>query len=135
MGVAKRKAPYIVQNFDSLVIVGPNIVEYHQLEHFPSAGGVDYCGRLFFKPSVRNRAPTKVVYVAVFVCLLLMIVINLTTALFLAMLRRQVDSNDWEKSFSWCSENEVRWKYIPTRVPHSGGLGKAAVKSAKKDLL
>ncbi|XP_062558124.1 uncharacterized protein LOC134223001 [Armigeres subalbatus] len=133
---------------------------------------VDYCGPFLLKATVRNRAPTKA-YVAIFVCFAtravnIELVSDLTTAAFLAALRRvvarrgriaelhsdnattfkgashalnriyrmlKVDNNDRDRIFSWCAENEIRWKFIPPRAPHFGGLWEAAVKSAKKHLL
>lgn len=44
----------------------------------------------------------------------------------------QVDRNE---IFTWCAENGIRWKFIPPRAPHFGGLWEAAVKSAKTHLL
>ncbi|XP_065093725.1 uncharacterized protein LOC135714319 [Ochlerotatus camptorhynchus] len=134
--------------------------------------GVDYCGPFFIKSTVRNRSPTKA-YVAVFVCFAtkavhIELVSDLTTAAFLATLRRVVarrgriaelhsdnattfkgashalnriyrmlktDQADRDKIFNWCSENEIRWKFIPPRAPHFGGLWEAAVKSTKRHLL
>ncbi|XP_065073062.1 uncharacterized protein LOC135697345 [Ochlerotatus camptorhynchus] len=134
--------------------------------------GVDYCGPFFIKSTVRNRSPTKA-YVAVFVCFAtkavhIELVSDLTTAAFLAALRRVVarrgriaelhsdnattfkgashalnriyrmlktDQADRDRIFNWCSENEIRWKFIPPRAPHFGGLWEAAVKSTKKHLL
>ncbi|XP_038106987.1 uncharacterized protein LOC119766486 [Culex quinquefasciatus] len=44
----------------------------------------------------------------------------------------QVDRNE---IFTWCAENGIRWKFIPPRAPHFGGLWETAVKSAKTHLL
>ncbi|XP_062553177.1 uncharacterized protein LOC134218260 [Armigeres subalbatus] len=137
-----------------------------------SVCGVDYCGPFLLKATVRNRAPTKA-YVSIFVCFAtravhIELVSDLTTAAFLAALRRvvarrgriaelhsdnattfkgashalnriyqmlKVDNNDRDRIFNWCAENEIRWKFIPPRAPHFGGLWEAAVKSAKKHLL
>lgn len=49
------------------------------------------------------------------------------------MLKRNED--DRNKIFNWCANNEIRWKFIPPRAPHFGGLWEAAVKSAKTHLL
>lgn len=47
----------------------------------------------------------------------------------------KVEENDRNAIFTWCSENGIRWKFIPPRAPHFGGLWEAAVKSAKTHLL
>ncbi|XP_049301263.1 uncharacterized protein LOC125774934 [Anopheles funestus] len=56
--------------------------------------GIDYCGPIYLKSTVRNRSPTKA-YIAIFVCfstraLHIELVSDLTTAAFLAALRRFV---------------------------------------------
>ncbi|XP_062538675.1 uncharacterized protein LOC134206948 [Armigeres subalbatus] len=137
-----------------------------------SVCGVDYCGPFLLKATVRNRSTTKA-YVAIFVCFVtravhIELVCDLTTAAFLATLRRvvarrgriaelhsdnastfkgvshalnriyqmlKVDSNDRDLIFNWCAKNEFRWKFIPPRAPHFGGLWEAAVTAAKKHLL
>ena len=47
----------------------------------------------------------------------------------------KVEEADRKEIFTWCSENGIRWKFIPPRAPHFGGLWEAAVKSAKTHLL
>lgn len=47
----------------------------------------------------------------------------------------KVDETDRNAIFSWCAQNEMKWKFIPPRAPHFGGLWEAAVKSAKNHLL
>ncbi|XP_053698837.1 uncharacterized protein LOC128745786 [Sabethes cyaneus] len=123
----------------------------------PFAGcGIDFCGPVYVKSSIRNRAPTKA-YIS-----------DLSTAAFLAALRRFVARRGWMSEIhsdngtafkgaanelhriyemlksnetdrkqirDWCAEHEIVWRFIPPRAPHFGGLWEAAVKSAKNHLL
>ncbi|XP_062541864.1 uncharacterized protein LOC134209858 [Armigeres subalbatus] len=47
----------------------------------------------------------------------------------------KVEETERNKIFNWCANNNIRWKFIPPRAPHFGGLWEAAVKSAKLHLL
>ncbi|XP_053686410.1 uncharacterized protein LOC128735951 [Sabethes cyaneus] len=61
--------------------------------------GMDYCGPVYIKSPIRNRAPTKA-YIAIFVCFAVRavhieLVSDLSTAAFLAALRRFVARRGW----------------------------------------
>ncbi|XP_055615394.1 uncharacterized protein LOC129761685 [Toxorhynchites rutilus septentrionalis] len=47
----------------------------------------------------------------------------------------KLNQADRNELFNWCANNEIRWKFIPPRAPHFGGLWEAAVKSAKTHML
>ncbi|XP_055633284.1 uncharacterized protein LOC129773664 [Toxorhynchites rutilus septentrionalis] len=118
--------------------------------------GVDYCGPVYLKP-VHRRAAAQKAYIAVFVCFStkavhLELIGDLTTAAFLAALRRFVSHRDASnhlrelydllhdpkvaaKITSETSQRGIIWKFIPPRAPNFGGLWEAAVKSAKLSLI
>ncbi|XP_055632540.1 uncharacterized protein LOC129773015 [Toxorhynchites rutilus septentrionalis] len=111
-----------------------------------SVCGVDYCGPFYVKSLVSDLTT------AAFVAALRRLIArrgkvtelhsdNATTfkGASHAMHRvyRMMKQNDVDRNqiFSWCANNEIRWRFIPPRAPHFGGLWEAAVKSAKTHLL
>ncbi|XP_053691498.1 uncharacterized protein LOC128740013 [Sabethes cyaneus] len=74
--------------------------------------GVDYCGPFYVKSEIRKRGPTKV-YVAIFVCFStravhIELVSDLTTAAFLAALRRMISDRGWPTEIH--SDNATTFK-------------------------
>ncbi|XP_040150840.1 uncharacterized protein LOC120893181 [Anopheles arabiensis] len=45
------------------------------------------------------------------------------------------NEHDRAAIFDWCAMNQMKWKFIPPRAPHFGGLWEAAVKAAKKHIV
>nr|XP_049466975.1 uncharacterized protein LOC120956095 [Anopheles coluzzii] len=137
-----------------------------------SVCGVDYCGPIYIKQTIRNRSPIKA-YIAIFVCFStravhIELVGDLTSTAFINALRRLIarrgqigelhsdnattfkgaahelnrvykmlksDEHDRAAIFDWCAMNHMKWKFIPPRAPHFGGLWEAAVKAAKSHIV
>ena len=120
--------------------------------------GVDYAGPVYIKYGYVCKPTVIKAYVCVFVSLSvkvvhLELVSDLTSEAFIATLRRfisrrgmnfvgasrelqeLVDFLERQKTqqeiSQFCSNQYIKWKFIPEHAPHFGGLWKTAVKSMK----
>lgn len=130
--------------------------------------GIDFAGPILTKPNLKRSKITIKSYIAIFICFCtkavhLEIVSDLTTAAFLACLRRFIArrsrpsmiwsdnatnfrgaKNILDSLFQMCqsdpiqkfsSDEGIQWTFSPAASPHFGGLWEANIKSMKRLLL
>lgn len=121
-----------------------------------TTAGVDLTGAYSIKCTGHRTTRYNKVYIAFFVCFVtravhIESVMDLTTEAFLSALERFVSHqglpkliysdnatnfvgshNVFEQSkiLEFTSTNSIKWKFIPPRSPHQGGLWESAIKSA-----
>ncbi|XP_055379439.1 uncharacterized protein LOC129610762 [Condylostylus longicornis] len=110
--------------------------------------GVDFFGSFWITHLVRGGAPLKA-YGCLFVCLLtkathLEVVSNLSTEAFLACLKCFISRRELKNLFElqktkdkineYCSTESFKWKFIPPRSPHFGGMWESSVEMVKEKI-